>query len=59
MTTNSNSTIPAKEKSTGFKVALCVFLVALAVAIYLLGQSMVDNRFFRGGHMDRNGHMAR
>jgi hypothetical protein len=29
--------------------------LALAVAVFLLGQSMVEHRFFRGGRVDKHG----
>jgi hypothetical protein len=29
----------------------------LVIALFLLGQSMVHHRFFRGGRMDRYGHL--
>jgi hypothetical protein len=32
-------------------------LVALAVAVLLLAQSMVRHRFFQGGRIDRYGHI--
>jgi hypothetical protein len=59
MTTNSNTTAPAREKSTGFKIAQFVFLVALAVALYFVGLGMVHSRFLQGGHLDRHGHISR
>jgi hypothetical protein len=33
--------------------------VGLAVAVFLLGMSMVHNRFFQGGHIDRHDHISR
>jgi hypothetical protein len=59
MTTNSNTTTPAREKSTGFKIAQFVFLVALAIAVYFLGLAMAHSRFHQGGHLDRHGHISR
>jgi len=59
MTTNSNSKFPERDRSTGFKIAQFVFLVALAVALYFLGLSMVHSRFHQGGHLDRHGHISR
>jgi hypothetical protein len=34
-----------------------LLLAALVVSLFLLGQSMVQHRFFRGGRIDRNGHL--
>jgi hypothetical protein len=59
MTTNSNTKFPEAERSTGFKVALTLFLLALGVAFYFVGLGMVHNRFHQGGHIDRHGHESR
>jgi hypothetical protein len=59
MTTNLNTTAPQKEKSPRLQVAQFLFLVGLAVAVFLLGVSMVHHRFLQGGHMDRHGHISR
>jgi len=48
MTKNSDKTEPAREKSPWFQIAQFLFLVGLAVAVFLLAQSMVHHRFFRG-----------
>jgi hypothetical protein len=34
-----------------------LLLAALVIALFLLGQSMVQHRFFRGGRIDRYGHL--
>jgi hypothetical protein len=34
-----------------------LLLVASAIAIFLLVQSMMQHRFFRGGRIDRYGHL--
>jgi hypothetical protein len=34
-----------------------LLLVASVVAIFLLAQAMVHHRFFRGGRIDRYGHV--
>jgi hypothetical protein len=57
MTTNSNKTAPAREKSPWFQVGQFLFLVALVVALFLLGQSMVRHRFCQGSQIDRYGHI--
>jgi hypothetical protein len=59
MKIDSNTTPPARGKSTGFQIAQFLILVALAVAVYFLGLSMVHHRFFLGGHLDRHGHISR
>jgi hypothetical protein len=59
MTANSNTVRAAREKSTWFQIAQFLFLVALAVALYFLGLSMVHSRYHQGGHMDRHGHISR
>jgi len=48
---------PEREKSPWFQVGLFLFLVALAVAVFFLGQSMVRHRFNQGGRIDRYGHI--
>lgn|ERR1017187_9651381 len=55
MTDKSNSTTPEREKSTSFHIAQFLVLVALAVAVYFLGLSMVHSRFHQGGHLDSHG----
>jgi hypothetical protein len=59
MTPNSNAEPAARERSTLFQIVQFLFLVALAVALYFLGLSMVHNRFHQGGHLDRHGHISR
>jgi hypothetical protein len=59
MTANSNTAPPARERSTWFQIAQFLFLVALAVAVYFLGLSMVHGRFHQGGRLDRHSHISR
>ena len=59
MAVNLNTAPPAREKSTRFQIARFLFLVALAVAVYFLGLSMIQSRFLQGGHLDRHGHISR
>ena len=59
MTTDSDTETPEREKPPWVKVVQFLFLAALLVSLYLLGKSMVDNRFFQGGHIDRHGHISR
>ena len=57
MTTDLKPTAPEREKSPWFQVVQFLFLVALAVAAFLLAQSMVRHRFFQGVRIDRYGHI--
>jgi hypothetical protein len=57
MTTDLKPTGPGREKSPWFQVGQFLFLVALAVAVFLLAQSMVHHRFFQGGRVDRYNHI--
>jgi hypothetical protein len=59
MTISSNAKFPERERSTGFKVGLSLFVAGLVVALYFLGLSMVHSRFHQGGHLDRRGHISR
>jgi len=62
MTTDLNTTGHEgreREKSPWFQVAKFLFVVGFVVALFLLGVSMVNHRFFQGGHMDRHGHISR
>ena len=55
MTKNSDKAAPVREMSPWFKIAQFLLLVGLAVAVFLLAQSMVHHRFFQGGRIDRHG----
>jgi hypothetical protein len=55
MAKNSDEVAPAREKSPWLQIAQFLFLVGLAVAVFLLAQSMVHHRFFRGGWVNQNG----
>ena len=55
MTKNSDKAAPPGRRSPWFEIGRVLFLIALAAALYLLGQGMVHHRFFRGGWVDRNG----
>jgi hypothetical protein len=54
MTTNSNKAAQPGRRSPWFQIGRFLFLVALAVAFFLLAQSMVRHRFHRGGWFDQN-----
>jgi hypothetical protein len=58
MKTYSNTTGPAGPKSPWFGIGRFLFIVALAVIFFLLAQSMVSHRFFRGGRVNRNGSLG-
>ena len=57
MTNQSQPPDPADQKLRRFQIGLTVFLIVLLIAFFLLGQSMVSHRFFRGGRLDRYGHV--
>jgi hypothetical protein len=54
MTPHSQSTGPAGQKSPWLGIVKFLFIVVLAIIIFLLGQDMVRHRFFRGGYVDQN-----
>jgi hypothetical protein len=54
MTTDLNKT-PVQEKPPSFGIGKIIFVIVLAVIFFLLAQSMVHHRFFRGGWVNRNG----
>ena len=55
MTTNSKTTNPVRQKSPWLAIGRFLFFVVLAVAFFLLAQSMVRHRFHEGGRIDRHG----
>jgi hypothetical protein len=55
MTMNLNKAVPPGRKSPWFEIGRVLSFVALAAALFLLGQSMVQHRFFRGGWINQNG----
>jgi hypothetical protein len=55
MTKNANMEAPERQRPFWFRIGQFLFLVVLAVAIYLLGLSMVHHRFFRGGYIGQHG----
>ena len=57
MTNPSQPPSQPNQNSCRFQIGLTLFLVCLLVAFFLLGQSMVSHRFFRGGRVDRYGHV--
>jgi uncharacterized membrane protein YcjF (UPF0283 family) len=55
MTKNANEEAPERQKSLWFRIGQFLFVVVLAVAVCLLGLSMVHHRFFRGGYINPHG----
>lgn len=49
------TTSPAGPEPPSFGIGRFLFVVVLAAAFFLLGQSMVRHRFFQGGREHRNG----
>jgi len=58
MTTYSNTPDPEGEKPPSFGIGKLLFVVLLAVIFFLLVNSMVHHRFFRGGRVHRNGSLG-
>jgi hypothetical protein len=50
-----NTPTPAGREPPSFGIGQFVFVVVLAVILFLLGRSMVRHRFFQGGRDHRNG----
>jgi hypothetical protein len=55
MTTDPNTTSPSGREPPEFGLEKFLFVVVLAIIFFLLAQSMVRHRFFRGGRINRNG----
>jgi len=49
MTTELNRTNPAGRRPSRFGIGSIVVIVALVVVGFVIGESMVHHRFFRGG----------
>ena len=49
------TTASAGGEPPSFGIGQFLFVVVLAVILFLLGQSMVRHRFFEGGRFHRNG----
>ena len=58
MTSDSNRPGPAERRLPRFGIVGLLFIVVLAVGIFLLAQDMVRHRFFRGGRVNRNGSIS-
>jgi hypothetical protein len=58
MTTDLNKTPAEGKPPWWFGVGKFLFIVVLAVIFFLLAQSMVHHRFFRGGWVNRNGSLG-
>lgn len=57
MTNQSQPPSPPEQKSPRYQIGLILFVAGLIIAFFLLGQSMVSHRYFRGGRIDRYGHV--
>jgi hypothetical protein len=57
MTAKSDAARPNAPNSLRLSIARVLIVVVLAAVIYLLGQSMVRHRFFRGGWINPNGRL--
>ena len=53
--TTSHTTNPAGSKPPSFGIGQFLFVVVLAIILFLLGHSMVRHRFFQGEREHRNG----
>ena len=58
MTTDSSTQGRAGRRPPRFGIVGLLFIVVLAVVMYLLAQDMVRHRFFRGGWVNRNGSIS-
>jgi hypothetical protein len=54
MINNSSKTGPSGLKPYWCEVITFLFIAAFVVILYLLGQSMVQHHFFRGGGLDHH-----
>jgi len=57
MSRNWNDAAPRGTRTPMFQIGRFLLLAALVIALFLLGQSMVQHRFFRGGRIDPYGHL--
>ena len=53
MTPNFNTAAPAGRNSPWVRTIKFLIIVVLVIILFLLGQSMVRHRFFRGGRVNR------
>jgi hypothetical protein len=57
MATGLNSTAFERQRSPWARVVQVLLIATFAVAVFLLGLSMVHHRFFQGSRVDQNGHV--
>ena len=57
MSGNRNDAASQGTPSPWFQISRFLLLLASVVVIFLLVQTMVHHRFFRGGRIDRYGHL--
>jgi hypothetical protein len=55
MTTDLDTTAPEQRRSMWLGTGKFLFIVVLALLLFLLAHSMVRHRFFRGGWRNQRG----
>jgi uncharacterized integral membrane protein len=55
METGSNSTPRSEQRPAAGRIWTVIFVALIFVLLFLLGRSMVEHRFFRGGRVHDNG----
>jgi len=55
MTTDQSVRIPAKDEPRWPAIIRAALIASMIALFFLLGMSMVQHRFFRGGHIDTHG----
>ena len=58
MTTDLETTEPEERRSNWLGIGKLLFIVVLALLFFLLAQSMVGHRFFRGGWRNQHGSIS-
>jgi hypothetical protein len=58
MASPSSPNRPEEQKPPSFGAREFLFVVFLAVILFLLGHSLVRHRFFQGGRVHRNGSLG-
>jgi hypothetical protein len=57
MAGNRNDSVSQGKRSPWFQIGRFLLVLVSVVAMLLLVQTMVHHRFFRGGRIDRYGHL--
>jgi hypothetical protein len=58
MTTHPDARAPEERRSMWLGIGKLLFIVVLALLFFLLAQSMVGHRFFRGGWRNQHGSVS-